>query len=146
MSLLIVLIFDGLSLLFLAVIFLWTGILGIKYLSFDGSAVVTAIVVLCVAETVFVLMRGGHFVRNMLAKSTHLASEKEVRWIMGIQSLGGVGVCLGAILRGSPFAITFVTGLAVLGSLLILPFSVIILYQVFIMVWDWKGRVGNHAK
>jgi hypothetical protein len=146
MSVLMVLTFDGLSLLFLSVIFLWTAILGINYLPFDGCAIVAAIVVLCVTEIAFVLVRAAYFVTNMLEKSTQLASEGQVRWALGILSgLVGIGVCLGTILRGSPLAITAAIGFAVLGGLMLLPFSIFALYQVSLMAWSWIDKDCNDS-
>ncbi len=142
-TMLLVLGFDGLSLLFLSLTCLSAAILGLgtESLAFSNNAIIWAVVAVYAADIVFLLAWAPHFLRNRINNPVHSPTSLEMRRALAIQSgIVSAGIVLAVILKRTAYGRIIALGSAVLVAFLLLPFGLTILYGVIVMAWGWAYR------
>lgn len=133
--------YDGLTLLFLSNILLLTATLGVTYLPFPNDILVATAISLYLAATVFLLVRAPHILSYMIQSSKHPLAP-EMRWALGSQSaIIGIGVGLGVVFSKNTLGVVLWVGASLSGAFLLLPFSLIALYQVFSLAQSIKRKI-----
>ena len=142
LTVLLIMGYDGFSLLFLSTILLITAVLSTTYLPFPSGNIVVIAFSLFVAEILFLIVRASYILRYML-RSPERPLAPEMRFVIGSQSsIVGIGVGLGVVFSKSTFGVVIWAGMSLLGALLVLPFGLIALYQVLLLARTFRKQVG----
>jgi hypothetical protein len=134
-SIIIIMINDGFMMSLFSLLFLVAAILSFKWIDPAWVNPVSLYsTILYLLLSVFVLINGRRITKYIVEKNkSPLAPPTKIA--LTIPSLMvGVGVALGAILRTSQFGLILTIGLCFLCAYLLLPFAVIVFYQVVVLL------------
>ena len=143
-TILVVLGYDGLTLVFFSVVFLAASLRSLHDLPYQTDAIVLAILAVSSATILTVSFRGRSML-EYIADHVNRPIPPEMRWLLGIPpTLIGAGVALGAILQGISLSWLFVTAITAVGSFLLMPFAVLTLYQIpMFLLWRSQPRPSS---
>jgi hypothetical protein len=134
--------YDCLLLAFLSCTLLATAILIINYLPFETDKIAIAAITFYFAEALFFCVWSPQILKYTVSSSVPFIKQSQTQWVLGIQStIIGVALISSAIFYKIPFRTFIASGLVFIGSLVLLPFAIILFYQILVIV---RTGIYNH--
>ena len=132
---LVVMIYDGIFAALISILFFTGANLSLRWIDplwTKWGGILSSILLLLVS--VFIILSGRKIVKYLIEKHEK-PLPPPTKFAMTIPSfILGVGIALGAIFRSSQFGLILGAGLGYLCSFLLLPFSLTVFYQVYLMI------------